>query len=122
MAAGDDRGVLQLIESATQAFERGQTQDAERLLRQAQAEAPRHPLVLNERARQMLAAGNPAGAHELLEQALKGAPSHTSLWINLAAALRGLNRVDEEMVALEKALAIDPRNLRALLQKASLQE
>ena len=122
MGAGDDRRVQQLMELATQAFERGQMQDAERLLAQAQAEAPRHPLVLNEKARRMLFAGNPAGAHELLELAVKDAPSHPSLWINLAAALRGLNRPEDEMKALEKALAIEPLNLRALLQRASLQE
>jgi aspartyl/asparaginyl beta-hydroxylase (cupin superfamily) len=122
MAAGDDRRVLQLLESAAQAFDRGHTQDAERLLRQAHAEAPRHPLVLNEIARLMLAAGNAAGAYELLEQAVSAAPSHPAVWINMAAALRGLKRTDEEMVALDKALAIEPRNLRALLQKASLFE
>ena len=122
MAAGDDRRLLQLLESAAQAFERGQTQDAEQLLRQAHAEAPQHPLVLNEIARLMLAAGNPAGAYELLEQAVEAASSHPSVWINMAAALRALNRVDEEMAALDKALAIEPRNLRALLQKASLHE
>ncbi len=121
-AVGDDRRIAQLIDAATQAFERGQMQDAERLFRQAQAEAPQHPLVLNEHARRMLAAGNMTGARELLEQAVKSAPAVASLWINLAASLRGLNCAAEEMAALEKALAIEPRNLRALLQKASLQE
>ncbi|HTS22630.1 MAG TPA: aspartyl/asparaginyl beta-hydroxylase domain-containing protein [Casimicrobiaceae bacterium] len=121
-AVSEDRRVAQLIDAATQAFERGQTQDGERLLRQAQTEAPQHPLVLNEIARHMLAAGDPAGARQLLERALQSAPSVTSLWLNLAAALRGLGRADEEMAAVEKALALEPRNLRALLQKGSLQE
>jgi aspartyl/asparaginyl beta-hydroxylase (cupin superfamily) len=122
IAADDDRRILQLIDEATNAYARGYPQEADRFLQQAQAEAPRHPLVLNEIARRMLEAGNPAGARLLLEQAVKGAPSHPSLWINLAAALRGLNRVDEEMAVIEKALALEPRNVRALLQKASLQE
>jgi aspartate beta-hydroxylase len=121
-AAFDDRRIAQLIDAAAQAFERGQIQDAERLFHQAEADAPQHPLVLNERARRMLVSGNPAGARELLEHAVKSAPSIASLWINLAAALRGLNRPGEELAALGKALAIEPRNLRALLQTASLQE
>ena len=122
VASGDGRRILHLIESAAQAFDRGQTLDAERLLRQAQLEAPQHPLVLAEKARRMLLASNPVEAHGLLEQAVKAEPSHPFLWTSLAGALRALNRPDDEMVALDKALALDPRNLRALLQKASLHE
>jgi aspartate beta-hydroxylase len=122
MTIGDDRRIRELIESATQALAGARPQDAERLLRQAEAEAPRHPLVLNEAARRMLLAGNWSGARDLLKQALEADPSHPSLWLNLAAALRGLRCPDDEMAALEKLLALDPRNLRALLQKASLQE
>ena len=122
MAEGDDRRIRQLIESATQAFAGGRAQDAERLLRQAEAEAPGHPLVLNEIARRMLLAENPAGAYEVLEQAIKGDPTDASMWLNLAAALRGLKRGDEEMAALQKVLSLEPRNVRALLQAASLQE
>jgi aspartyl/asparaginyl beta-hydroxylase (cupin superfamily)/Tfp pilus assembly protein PilF len=118
----DDRRIAQLVDAATQALERGQAHDAERFFRQAQAEAPQHPLVLNEQARRLLAAGNPAGAREILEHAVKAAPSVASLWINLAASLRGLGRPEDELAALEKALAIEPRNFRALLQKASVQE
>jgi len=77
---------------------------------------------LAESARRMLLAGNCAGAREVLEQALRTDPSHPSLWLNLAAALRGLQRADDEMAALDKLLALEPRNLRGLLQKASLQE
>jgi aspartate beta-hydroxylase len=118
----DERRIQQLIESAAQSSANGRAQDAERFLRQAEAEAPRHPLVLNEAARRMLLADNPAGARELLEQAVKSDPTQPSLWLNLAASLRGLKRPDDELAALDAALAIEPRNLRALLQKASLQE
>src|SRR5712664_2958469 len=119
MAEGDDRRIRQLIESATQAFAGGRAQDAERFLRQAEAEAPGHPLVLNEAARRMLLADNPAGARELLEQAVKSDPGQPSLWLNLAASLRGLKRPADELAALDKVLALEPSNLRALLQKAS---
>jgi aspartate beta-hydroxylase len=118
----DDGRVRELVESAMQAQARGLSQQAEQLLRQAEAMAPNHPLILNEIARRLLLAGNAGGAYAVLKPATDANPSNTSLLINLAAALRGLGRPDEEMAALDKALSIEPGNLRVLLQKASLQE
>jgi aspartate beta-hydroxylase len=121
----DDIRVRDLLESAMQAESRGQSQHAEQLLRQAQALAPSHPLILNEIARRLLLSGNATGAYAALKQGMDADPSNASnpsLWINLAAALRGLGRPDEEMAALDKVLSLEPANLRALLQKASLQE
>ena len=92
------------------------------MLQQAELEAPQHPLVLNEIGRRMLMAGDPARAYDVLSQAVKEAPSDTSVLINLAAALRGLDRHDEEMATIHRVLALEPTNLRAGLQKASLQE
>jgi aspartate beta-hydroxylase len=118
----DDRRIRQLIETAAQASANGRVQEADSLVRQAEAEAPRHPLVLNETARRLLMRGDAAGAHALLTQAVNQDASHASIWLNLAAALRGLKRADEEMEAIDKVLALEPRNVRAMLQKASLQE
>jgi aspartyl/asparaginyl beta-hydroxylase (cupin superfamily) len=118
----DDRRIRQLIENAAQASASGRVQEADQLVRQAEAEAPRHPLVLNETARRLLMRGDAAGAYGLLKQAVAEDPSQASIWLNLAVALRGLKLADEEMAAIDKVLAIEPRNLRAMLQKASLQE
>jgi aspartate beta-hydroxylase len=118
----DDRRIRQLIENAAQASASGRVQEADQLVRQAEAEAPRHPLVLNETARRLLMRGDAAGAHGLLKQAVTEDPSQAAIWLNLAVALRGLKLADEEMAAIDKVLAIEPRNLRAMLQKASLQE
>jgi aspartyl/asparaginyl beta-hydroxylase (cupin superfamily) len=118
----DDRRIRQLIETAAQASASGRAQEADRLVRQAEAEAPRHPLVLNETARRLLLSGDAGGAYALLKQAVGEDPSHASIWLNLAAALRGLQRAEEEMSAIDRALGLEPRNLRAMLQKASLQE
>jgi aspartate beta-hydroxylase len=118
----DDRRIRQLIENAAQASASGRVQEADQLVRQAEAEAPRHPLVLNETARRLLMRGDAAGAHGLLKQAVTEDPSQASIWLNLAVALRGLKLAEEEMAAIDKVLAIEPRNLRAMLQKASLQE
>jgi len=121
-STGDDGRIQRLIELAQQADAAGQLQEARRLIAQAQAEAPRHPRVLNEQARARLLAGDAAGARELLKQALASAPRHAELWLNLAAALRGLGEPAEEMAALDRVLALEPRHLRAQLQKASLLE
>lgn len=119
---GDDQRVPALIDAANKALMEGRADDAARLVRQAELESPQHPLVLNELGRRMLLTGNLSRAQQLFEQALEGDSSNASTWINLAAALRGLNRRDEEMQALHRALALEPNNLRALLQQASLQE
>ena len=111
-----------LIDSAAKAHETGRIEDAHRLLQEAELGAPGHPRVLNEMGRQRLSAGDAWGAYEVLAQAVKAEPSNPSIWLNLAAALRRLNRQDEEMAAIQRVLAIEPRNLLAQLQKASLLE
>lgn len=121
-ARDDDRRIPALIDAANKALEEGRADEAARLSRQAELESPQHPLVLDEIGRRMLVAGNLERARELFVQALSGDASNASMWINLAAALRGLNRHDEELAALDRALAIEPTNLRAMLQKASVRE
>jgi tetratricopeptide (TPR) repeat protein len=122
IAQNDDWRIRQLIKNATQACASGRVQEAERLVRQAEAEAPRHRLVLNETARRLLMRGDAAGAHVLLKRAIAQDASRATLWLNLAVALRGLNRTVEEMAAIDQVLALEPLNLRAMLQKASLHE
>jgi aspartate beta-hydroxylase len=78
--------------------------------------------VLNARAVDLLQTGNAAGARALLERALESDAGNPSLWMNLATALRALGLRDDEERALKSVLAIEPRHLIALLQKAELQE
>jgi aspartate beta-hydroxylase len=66
--------------------------------------------------------GDAAGARVLLKQAVAEDPSQVTLRLNLAVALRGLNRTVEQMAAIDQVLALEPRNFRAMLQKASLHE
>jgi aspartyl/asparaginyl beta-hydroxylase (cupin superfamily)/Tfp pilus assembly protein PilF len=121
-ARDEDRRIPTLIDAANKAQEEGRADEAARLVRQAELESPRHPLVLNEIGRRLLLAGDLERARELFAQAVSLDAADASMWINLAASLRGLNRHDEEMVALDRALAIEPTNLRAMLQKASVRE
>jgi aspartate beta-hydroxylase len=122
MAEADDRRIGQLIDAAAQAHATGRSAEGERLVRQAEAEAPRHPVVLNEIAKRKLLAGDPAGALTLLEAGLAALPDHPGLTLNLATALRGLGRHDEELAALNRVLKAEPTNMRALLQAAALHE
>jgi aspartate beta-hydroxylase len=120
--AREGQRVPALIDAATKARMEGRADEAARLVREAELESPQHPLVLNEIGQRMLLSGNPARARELFAQAVRSDAANVSMWINLAAALRGLDRRDEEMQALQRALTLEPNNLRAMLQTASLQE
>jgi aspartyl/asparaginyl beta-hydroxylase (cupin superfamily)/Flp pilus assembly protein TadD len=94
--------------------------EAERLLAEAGAAFPDHPLVLEERARRLLAVGNASGARGLLERLVAVAPAHVTHWLSLAAVLRRLQEHEAELAALERALALDPTHLVVLLQKGAL--
>jgi aspartyl/asparaginyl beta-hydroxylase (cupin superfamily) len=118
----DDPRIRALFNAAGRAAAEGRGDDAARLLRQAEQESPRHPLVRNEIGQRLLRAGDPVRAREQFELAARDDGANAALWINLAASLRSLERHDEELRALDRALTLEPDNLRALLQKASAQE
>jgi aspartate beta-hydroxylase len=122
MSDDADRRIRQLVDARMQALAEGKLQDAARLLHQARTEAPANPLVMNEMARELLEVGHAERAIELLEAATKSGPTEASIWLTKAAALHQLNRFDEEMAALDRTLALNPRELWALLQKGVLQE
>jgi len=122
LTAPDETLIRGLIQQADKAAAAGQRDEAEKLLARAEAAAPAHPMVLNARAIQLLQSGDMTGGRALLEQALRSDPRNTSLWINLATALRALELRDEEEQALQSLLKLEPRHLLALLQKAELLE
>ncbi|THD59434.1 aspartyl/asparaginyl beta-hydroxylase domain-containing protein [Phenylobacterium sp.] len=117
-----DQHIRELVGASVQAAAIGRPYDAERLMRQAENEAPNHPLVLNEIGRRKLLARDPAGALAALELALKAEPGNPAYLLNLATALRDLNRREEELAALNRVLLAEPTNMRALLQVAALHE
>jgi Flp pilus assembly protein TadD len=90
----DDQRIAKLIDASKRALAQGRTDEAANLVRQAELESPQHPLVLNEIGQRLLLSGNLVRARELFEQASRNDSSNPSIWINLAAALRGLGRRD----------------------------
>jgi len=122
MQRGDDRHIRTLFAQAKQAAGRGQPQEAERFIRQAETEAPRHPLVLNQVAARMLRSGNAAPALGILKELVAAKEADPEIWFNYAIALRHQNKIGEALVALDHLLTIEANNLRGLLEKASLLE
>jgi aspartate beta-hydroxylase len=122
VSVDSDRRVGELIGAARLADLNGQRGDWDRLLRQAEALMPRHPLVISEAALRPMYANDPARAAKILEQIAATYPSCPSAWFNLGRARRALNQTEAAIEAFERVLAIDPRDLAAMLMKASVQE
>jgi aspartate beta-hydroxylase len=93
-----------------------------KLVEMALARAPHQPIVLNAVAAHMLRAGDARQARELYERAIAVDASSKVLWLNLASACGALGDKQSEAQALEKALAIEPRYVLALLRKGELLE
>lgn len=108
-----------LLERAERAGAAGQRQEAAQWLAQAQAIAPDHPLVLNSAGLAALSMGDAASAHNLFRQAIEKDSRQAAFWINLATACRHVGAPDQEMKALQAALALEPRHTLALMQLAS---
>lgn len=96
--------------------------EAQRLFAEAEAIRPGHPLVLHERARRLAVGGQTAAAREILDRLVTLVPDHLPFWLSLAAVLRALGSREEELQALDRALAIDATHLVVLLQKGALLE
>jgi aspartyl/asparaginyl beta-hydroxylase (cupin superfamily) len=119
---GSDTLVRERIRAARLAAESGRIAEAQQLFKQAQSQAPRHPLVLNEIAMQLIRAGKPDEADKLLAEAVRAEPSNMELKYNHAVALRALSRADEAMQLLEHVLGTEPGNMAALFEKASIEQ
>lgn len=115
----EETRVRSLLDQSERAYAARDGATAMRLLLEARNVAPDHPLVLNVAGIRALNEGHDAEALELFRRAVAREDKVAALYVNLAAALRQLQRHDEELHALERALAIEPRNLLALLGKAA---
>jgi aspartate beta-hydroxylase len=117
-----DERVVGLVSLAEQLARQQRLGEAQRVFREAEQLQPEHPLVLHAKGRQLLLAGDAVAALAILKRLVEVAPQQIHHWMSLAAALRRLARREEEMAALERALALDPTHLIVLLQKGALLE
>jgi aspartate beta-hydroxylase len=111
-----------LADAINQVSESQPAAAALKLVEMALARAPQQPLVLNAAGGHLHRTGDAARARELYERAIAFDSNSKVLWLNLAAACRTLGDTNAEGAALEKALAMEPRYVPALLQKADLME
>lgn len=65
-----------------------------------------------------LRAGKPADAEHWLEKAVQSSTADASAWLALAFSRVHLNRAEAALEAVDRALVLEPRHLRALLFKA----
>jgi aspartyl/asparaginyl beta-hydroxylase (cupin superfamily) len=118
----NEAAVLGMIQASRAAGAAGRAGEADQLLARVAQLAPAHPAVLNELGLRMLQRGDAARARELFQRATQADPGHPNLWSNLASSLQALNLQQEELDAIERALALEPRHLASLLQKGQLLE
>jgi aspartyl/asparaginyl beta-hydroxylase (cupin superfamily) len=120
--APDNATVLRLIQASKAAGAAGRAGEADQLLARVAQLAPAHPAVLNELGLRMMQQSDAAKARELFQRATEADPGHPNLWSNLASSLHALNLLKDELDAIERALALEPRHLASLLQKGTLME
>jgi len=111
-----------MIQASKAALAAGRSREADELLARVAQLAPAHPSVLNELGQRMMQRGEAGKARDLFQRATLADPNHPALWSNLASSLHALRLPQEEMEAIERALALEPRHLTALLQKGALIE
>jgi aspartate beta-hydroxylase len=118
----DEAVIIRVLQAAKAEEAAGRIPESDQLLANVAQRAPNHPAVLNELGVRMLARGAADQAQILFSRAAIANPTQPAIWANLASSLKALGRRLEEFDAIEKALALEPRHLSALLQKGDYLE
>jgi aspartate beta-hydroxylase len=118
----DEAMIIRVLQASKAEEAAGRIPESDQLLANVAQRAPNHPAVLNELGVRMLARGVPDQAQLLFSRAASANPNQPAIWANLASSLKALGRRLEEFDAIEKALALEPRHLSALLQKGDYLE
>jgi aspartate beta-hydroxylase len=114
--------VQQLIHDAMRAMQTGRLDEAAQLWARVLAIAPEHPQALFHLGQHKLLQKDVTGALHLLEQAVKADPKNPAIHLNVAFAYRALGDPRTEIESLDRALAVEPYYLPALLAKAAALE
>lgn len=117
MAIGADRRINDLLRAADTALQAGRLDEAARLWNQVRLIAPDHPRALLHLGQHHLHRGDPMIARELLERAAAADAGNPVVALNLSAAFRAMGDNLNELLALDRALAIDPYFFPALLAR-----
>lgn len=117
-----DGSVERLLQQAVEARRQGRFTDAQRLVAEALAHAPGMPQARNLAGMIALDQSDFASARIHFLAAAQADPREAALWMNVASAQRGLSDAAGERQALDRALAIDQRNLMAQIRMAQLQQ
>jgi aspartate beta-hydroxylase len=118
----DEATIVRVLQASKAEEAAGRMPESDQLLANVAQRAPNHPAVLNELGVRMLARGAADQAQLLFSRAVTANPNQPAIWANLASSLKALGRRIEEFDAIEKALALEPRHLSALLQKGEYLE
>jgi aspartate beta-hydroxylase len=118
----DEAAIIRVLQASKAEQAAGRLPESDQLLANVATHAPNHPAVLNELGVRMMARGAADQAQLLFSRATSANPSQPAIWANLAAILKALGRRIEELDAIEKALALEPRHLSALLLKGAYLE
>jgi aspartate beta-hydroxylase len=118
----DEATIIRALQASKAEEAAGRMSESDQLLANVAQRAPNHPAVLNELGVRMLARGAADQAQLLFSRAAMANPTQPAIWANLASSLKALGRRIEEFDAIEKALALEPRHLSALLQKGDYLE
>lgn len=117
-----DQTDARLLQQAGEARRQGRVADAQAALAQVIARHPGEPQALNMLGLIALDGRDFAKAAGHFEAAAQADPGEAALWMNVASAQRGLADAAGERAALDRALAIDQRNLMAQVRMAQLQQ
>jgi aspartate beta-hydroxylase len=117
-----DADARTLADTIDQEAQRRPKAEAMKLIEMALARAPRHARVLNSVGGYLYRTGDAARAREIFGRAVAVDANAQVVWLNLAASCCALGDTAAEGAAIERALALDPRYLLALLQKGDLME
>jgi aspartate beta-hydroxylase len=122
MNASINAGVPAIAQQARELNRAGRVAEAAALWQRILAADPNHTEALLGLAVQALAHGDATAALQMLEHAATTAGRDPMIQLYTAVALKDLGRPDEEMLAVSRALTVDPYFYPALLHKAMLLE
>ncbi len=109
-----------LFKTAVALHKQARLAEADSLYRQVLAKAPTHAQATHHLGVLALQRGQTSSAIELLQTALAALDTDGAIHANYARALKNSGRLDEALLSIDRALALDPRLVGAWVDRANL--